>query len=606
MLSLIFLGLGAKFILILHYSNSLPYKDQWEGEAVGVYVPYFEHILSPADFFRAHNEHRIVYTRIYDLRLLLLNGQWDSQLQMAGNALIHCLALAGCGWMMATLLGVRFWPVIWLPLALALTLPYGWENALWGFQSQFYFLIIFSFLTIWLLGLGEPLSKRWGWGVLAAFGALFTIASGFLASLAVACLTSLKVLKNPRDWRRHLPTFGVCGAVIIAGLLLKGKVELHEALKPQTPVALIRSFGLNLAWPSVHLPLLGVLALLPLALLAWLYIRSRETSLGSEEMILGVGIWVVWQAAAGAYARGAAGQFMSWRYMDSACFIMVTDCLAIALILTRYRARLPVPILWYGVFAAWTLSCITGLVSLNRAAHDDYLPLWAHYETNRLAAARAFMVTDKEDAFKTDDPFNIPYHYPPQLVFLMRLPYIRTNLPACVRAPLPVGPADTNNSVFVLNGWQLNTPDPPTEKSWGSFSAQGAKARGTFESLPVRKSALPYLEIPGAGDRGQPGLSLSLVDITTGKTIAVTPQQIPGGKWIDVQVPAPAGEFKIIARDDSDTGWFAFKEPRELGRLSYWTIRILNAWKWFLAAGCVCLLWGIITLPRSSRDAQLL
>ena len=602
MLSLIFLGLGAKFLMISLYSNPLPYKDQWEGEAVDVYVRYFEHILTAGDFFSAHNEHRILYTRIYDLGLFLLNGQWDSQLQMAGNALIHCLALAGFGWMMAALLGVRFWPVIWLPLALALTLPYGWENALWGFQSQFYFLIIFSFLTIWLLGLSEPLSKRWRWGVLAAFGALFTIASGFIASLAVACLEILKVLKQPRDWRRHLPTFAVCAVAIIAGLLLQGQVERHEALKPHTPVALIRSFGLNLAWPSVHFPWLGILALLPLGLLAWLYLRSRETSLRGEEMILGVGIWVIWQAAAVAYARGASGQFMSWRYMDSACFIMVANCLAIALILTRYRARLPVPILWYGVFAAWTLSCITGLVSLNHMAHDDYLPLWNKYETNRLATARAFIATDKEDVFKTDDIFNIPYHYPPQLVFLMRLPYIRTNLPACVRPALPVVPADTN-SAFVANGWQLNIPDPPTEKSWGSFSAQGAKARGIFESLPVRKSALPYLEIPVAGDLGKPSLSLTLVDTATGKNIPVVPPQIPGGNWLNVQVYAPAGEFKIIARDDSDTGWFAFKEPRELGRLSFWTICILPKWKWLLAAGCLCFFWGVITLPRSSRHA---
>lgn len=601
MLSLVFLGLGAKFLMISRLSSSLPYLDQWDGEAIDVYVRYFEHLLSFSDLFRVHNEHRIFFTRVYDLALFLLNGQWDSQLQMALNALIHCLTIAGFGWMMAELMGIIFWPVIWLPLALALVLPFGWENALWGFQSQFYFLLIFSLLTIRLLGLSAPGSNPWRLGILFAVGALFTIATGCLAAAAVAGLEMLKLLKQPRQWRRHLPTFGVCAAVVIAGLLLQGYVPRHAMLKAHTPGAFLSSLGANLAWPSMRKPWLAPLNLLPLGLLGWLYFRSREKSLPAEEMVLGVGVWVFLQAVSVAYARGVNGDYPAWRYMDSGCFIMIADCLAIALILTRYRARIRFRFFWHGVFAAWAAGCVYGLVSLNKIVVKDFFPWWAYHQANRLASARAFMVTDNPDAFKTADPFNIPEPYTPQLVFLLRLPYIRTNLPACVREPLKVLPAENSGNTFVLNGCQLSTPEAPTEKSWGSFSAQGAQAQGTFESLPIRKSALPYLEIPVAGDLGKPGLSLTLVDAATGKVTAVTPLQAPGGQWLNTYVKAPAGEFKLIARDESDAGWFAFKEPRELGRLSYWTIQILPAWKWFLAAGCALLLWNIFALRRFAR-----
>ena len=163
-----------------------------------VYFPYFEGKLSLADLFAAHNEHRIFFTRIYGLGLLLLNGQWDGQLQMVINAIIHCATLAGLGWLMSRWLEKRYWILLWLPLILALALPLGWENSLAGFQSQFYFLLVFSLLTLWLLGLHKPNSARWWCGAVAAVMSLFTLASGFLAAAAVFALVLFRVCKSDR------------------------------------------------------------------------------------------------------------------------------------------------------------------------------------------------------------------------------------------------------------------------------------------------------------------------------------------------------------------------------------------------------------------------
>jgi hypothetical protein len=96
------------------------------------------------------------------------------------------------------------------------------------------------------------------------------------------------------------------------------------------------------------------------------------------------------------------------------------------------------------------------------------------------------------------------------------------------------------------------------------------------------------LELSVAGDLGGKNLTLELVDLATGERTPVKPSATPGNKWRDCYVKAPAGAFKIVARDASETGWFAFKAPREVGRLSFWAIRILNAWKYLLLAG-LCL-----------------
>src|SRR5580698_9607098 len=85
-LSLFLIGLAAKLQLILGSNGSLPYLDQWNGEAGNVFLPHFAHQLSFADLFRAHNEHRIFWTRLLALIELSINGQWDAQFQMVVNA----------------------------------------------------------------------------------------------------------------------------------------------------------------------------------------------------------------------------------------------------------------------------------------------------------------------------------------------------------------------------------------------------------------------------------------------------------------------------------------------------------------------------------------
>ena len=64
---------------------------------------------------------------------------------------------------------------------------FDWEDTLsGGFQSQFYFLILFSIVTIWGLAAHPPASGK-GWvGVGAAVASWFSIASGPLATAAVA------------------------------------------------------------------------------------------------------------------------------------------------------------------------------------------------------------------------------------------------------------------------------------------------------------------------------------------------------------------------------------------------------------------------------------
>jgi hypothetical protein len=595
-LSLFLLGLAMKLALIQRCENPLPFYDQWIAEGVDIYIPLFEHRLSLADMFRASNEHRIFWTRIYNLGLLLANGQWDGQLQMVTNAVFHCAMVGGLGWMVAAWLGPRRWPFIWLPLVLILVLPFAWENTLWGLQSAFYFLISFGLLAIRLLACEEVGSARWRLGVLVAFLGLFSMASGFLAAVAVAGIVIIEIIRNPSIWKNQVPTLVVCALLTVTGPLLKVDVPRHSDLKAHSLRDFVVALGEYFAWPNQQTVWLAPLNLLPLVLLGFLYLRSRGEKRPAEQMVLGVGLWVLLQDLACAYARGGNAMAPASRYMDMCSFLLIANCLSIILIVTRYRQQLPFAPAWLGALAIWVAVAGAGLWLVTANGCKSPLQSWIAWQRERTRTTRAFVATDNEQCFNIPDRFGLPFPNITALTYFLRAPAIRTILPASVREPLKATPNQTGVVGFVTNGCDLTVPDPPTETSWGSFSGKGAQTRRAFESMPIEKSVLPYLEISVAGDLGKPGLSLLLQDQVTGKKTPVRPVRTPERKWLNVYVRAPAHEFKIVARDDNSTGWFAFKAPREMGRLSYWAMNLISAWKGIMAAGLMCLGWAVFRL----------
>ena len=590
--SLFLAGLGAKLGLILSQGFSLPYQDQWPGEAVDMFIPYVAGKFSLTMLCTPHNEHWIVFTRIVDMALLSLNGQWDNFLEMACNAVIQCAGVAAFGWAMASLMGKRSWLLLWPALALDLALPFAWENTLWGYQSQFYFLFIFSWLTIWLLGLNKPWSARWWLGLPMALAALFTVASGFLAAATVMALTALVAFKQ-RDWRRQVPTWGFCVAIIALGLLLKFSVVNFDADKAHSAGELLRALGKSLAWPWVMLPWYAPFNLFPLLLLGWMCLRSPEPPRPRDLLILGMGIWAGLQGLAGAYARGSGGIGPAWRYMDSLSFISISGALATLVLLTDYRPRFRNGPWLCAALACWTLVCLGGLGWLTHSACTQAIPDAWDEKAVQTKASRAWVATGDPRVFLAQP---VDKRISPLAGWLMGQPEIRSILPASVREPLQVTPAQITSNAFVRDGWRLAVADDPTETSWGSYTAQQVAARGTFESQPVKSSALPYLEIAVAGDLGAEGLSLELVELNGGRVTEIRPASPPGGEWVNVQVKAPAGEFKMVARDESDTKWFAFKEPREMGGWSYWNLRFLAVSKWFVVLGVLGFLMNMVGL----------
>ena len=164
-------------------------------------MPWADHGVTWRQMFTFHNEHRIFFSRLLALSLLVTNGQWDPHLQIVVNALLHSVAALVFAAILWLAMGRRHLPGVVLAVALTFAPPFGIENSLAGFQSAFYFLVLFSALALWLMGTSRPGTARWFLGCFFAMCCPFTVAGGILILPPIAVVLALRAINERWGWR---------------------------------------------------------------------------------------------------------------------------------------------------------------------------------------------------------------------------------------------------------------------------------------------------------------------------------------------------------------------------------------------------------------------
>lgn len=554
--------------------SSLPLLDEWNGQGTALLKPWVEGTLHFADLFTPHNEHRIVLSRILTLGLFWLNGQWDSRFALVVNAVGFALLAVAVAAALWKLFGRRSRVFIFASVALWSALPYAYENTLWGFQSAFYILLFFSFLGIWGAGLHPVGSTWWLVGLGAALLACLSMASGFLAPVALVGLGALKVAKKQSSFRDFLITAAVSLGMVAVSLYFRVTVPQHEVLKAASLSAWLAALGRALAWPFSGPPVVAVAVYFPVFALLISYCLKRRAVLDIErsrpaEALLGVAFWVVLQAAAIAYGRGGDGsQCPGSRHLDLLAPGVLVNLFAVVTLLS-VNPRSP----WMrcgGNLAGtvWMMWVLYGVVG---TSHDQFSRCLARHGGIRSDEEhiRAYVATRDRGYLEGASRPLLPLPDPSQFAMLLEDPSIRQILPAVVRAPLRIEKESDLGNCFVPGGYLREIAEPPYERTWGSFSARGASSQGAMESKSFTPK-LPYLQFEIAGYM-RTGLSLAVRDSRTGKERRVVPTTRINGDWRIGRVAVSGGPVRIIARDENPEEWFAFGEPRELGRFSYYS-----------------------------------
>lgn len=575
-MGLFLLVLGAKWMVVLRFGSAIPEWDQWDAEGLHLFLPWSDNHLTLAELFLPHNEHRIVLTKLWSLNLLILNGQWDTQVECTANTVLHGSLAVGL-----FLLGRRHFPgrwqaVLFLLLAGFFALPLAWQNNLGGFHSQQYFLLGLSFLAIRLLPGAVTGSRKWWLGMTATALAILSMGSGFFAAAAILVLLALAWWRDRMPWREILPTAAVCTFFCAIGWLTRVEVNYHASLKAQSVHDFVESTLHSLQWPALWSTTLALLVWLPWILMGWRAVRKIGNSEDGGDTLLGLGGWVLLQILATAYTRGAGGSPLASRYLDTLGFGVLVNGICLGFLIqtsTGLQRRIR-----QGLAPLWILVVAAGVFNVAKYNLTADLPSVRTYLGRAEEHVRSYLATGNVAHLEAGD---IPYPSKDALIERITHPGLRALLPAVVRLPLPVQ-ASTRESVFVRVE-ELATPpasggpSPLGRPFWSTYGRDPGAGPAAWESTTFTTSISGYLQFRVAGSGDAESIGLEIRDGRTGRAITAVELGEPvGDRWRTAYVRLPAGSYFLEAHDRDPQRWLAFTQPVEVGRLSYWTPRLLR------------------------------
>ncbi|WP_369976999.1 hypothetical protein [Xanthomonas bundabergensis] len=416
-------ALAARLLYIEHFAVSMPFWDQWDGEGDNLLRPLLSGSLGLAELWHAHNEHRILPTKLVTLASYLATGQWNNIYEARISAAIYAMIPALLVWH-----GMRIGASLLARLLLvavaicAAVLPYAWENFLVGFQSQFYFLILFAVLAV---SLAAAKHDRWiviGGVVALSVVSALTMASGLLTPVAAAATYALAALLLPgRKWP---PVLAVCVLMAIAVAAYKSMpvIPQHAAMRAQSALELFGGLARVLSWPvrGMYAPAL----LLWLPGLLGLALTLHAKPVGKTDITMaGLLAWGGLQAVAIAYGRGHDLVELSPRYTE----ILIPGLFANAWFAVRLlQLRRPFPV-WAqrGTYAIVALFALTVFGGWAERFHVDMAALHGRHEaTQAQAQSVLYYVASKDDVSFESGQLPLPYPNSQRLHQLLNDPYL--------------------------------------------------------------------------------------------------------------------------------------------------------------------------------------
>jgi len=417
--------IAAKYLVIYLFGNATPFWDQWDAEANQLYLPWIEGTYDWKQLFSPHNEHRILTTRLLALALLEIGGRvWNPILQMKVNAFLHVGAICLLVFYLNKAFSAGYRTALFLFAGALFVIPFGWENTLAGFQSQFYMLLLFSFMFLWGMSSYPSFSNPWWLGFLAGVLCPLTMASGALTMLSGGMILTVR-----RYWfgeRREVTISAMVltfGAALLA-IYFTPSVAGHAVLKADSLTGFLEALFKIMAWPASNN---GVGLLFIQAPLLWLigrFLWKRSQVQAGLIFMLATTFWLYGQFASIAYGR--VNGAVSSRYLDLFAIGLVLNFAS--LLVMRASAK-PGHIRYMNAAIALWLALVT--FGFNNSAPNMAGDLRFKAETGaeQEKNVRAYLCSGDVNQLVNKPSLHIPYPDPIKLKKLLDNQVIRRILP---------------------------------------------------------------------------------------------------------------------------------------------------------------------------------
>jgi hypothetical protein len=487
--------LGVKLAIIAIYGNATPYWDQWDAEAGNLYRPWLEGSLYWKDLFAAHNEHRILTTRLLALVLLELNGKiWNPILQMQVNAVIHVASLSALLFYMSKIISPANKIALFVFSAVMFSIPFGWENTLAGFQAQFYFLLLFSFVFLWAMSAYQTYSLNWWLGVIVGVLCLVTLASGALTVLAGSLILVFRRLIVKDKEGVAISAIALLIVLAVIAISLTPSIAGHAALKAQSVPQFLKALVTVLSWPANKVGV--VIIQVPVLLLVLRIFFKKEYQTPAYLFIAAMTLWLFGQFISIAYGRAVG--VTSSRYLDLFAIGLVLNFAALIVMLSQANIKHK---LSYGLGIAIWLTTVTFGFSMSAGKLSADLQGRAKQGLEQEKNVRAYLCSGDIIHLQNKPFLFIPYPNPERLKSLLDNPTIRSILPGNIFMPHSQHPVGLDGEPFCDPGSLVRAFDvlnwKVTDDTAGFAKMASVQSNG-WQGTDYYKSVIPGFKIVGS------------------------------------------------------------------------------------------------------------
>ncbi|HEX6833968.1 MAG TPA: hypothetical protein VF132_10590 [Rudaea sp.] len=576
--------LTARLLAARLFASDLPYWDQWDSEGWLLLKPFHEHGIPWDILFSAHNEHRIVLSRLITMTLFALNNdQWDNLVSLAANALIYAAIWSAFLAALARRLDVHAFLPFFALYVLACSSTAAADNLLSGFQNPFYLLTALTITGVWIAATRPLTVLRLLLLCVLSVAAIYTLASGPFTAPAIALAALLRWWFIDRSTHQKESTPAapsssrtpfvvaltlILIALFVGGVLATPRIPSYAGLGAQSALEFIDAVFTVFSWPLPGHWYCALIVWSPFVLTAWRVLRTRRCE-PLEAVAFALGGWIALQSFATAFSRGHAMAAVPTRYLDIFVVgLLLNAYLAAAACARLGRRRANKVLAFAGLFALYFGGLLWQSILGIKALHER-----AALTEHQIEHVRRFVASGDMGELANQPYLHVPYPIPERLAMMLNDPSIRSMLPASVRAPI----AMPKNAGFEPDGFFPITSGEHQGNVFGSYTKLGNANQARIESEPVT-SRFPYVALDICGYLGQPDIALSLQPTRpSGSAREIRPAEPPRESWKHVVIATPESPYRVVADDHRPDLWFAFTEPVELGRLSALVAALMNA-----------------------------
>jgi hypothetical protein len=388
--------------------------------------------LHISDLIAPHNEHRILTTRLWSLLLLELGGYWDPLLQMVANTLIFGTFVVLFVAIFRSVLDHASWLAFALFSLVFFSLPVDFQNTLSAFQSQWYFVLLFSVAGLFAIIHAAAFTPRWWLSALLLILSYFSLASGALSMAAAFAVCLVQTIVRQRSGLGEWLALAMLAAVTIVMVWYTPVLAYHAPLKAHSVGQFLHALMAIAAWPLMtSATVLLILSAILIHAPAWLTtidVVTRRPAVGDRRWLLvALTGWVALQAAAIAYGR-AAGPTAS-RYLDLLAIGLPVNA-ACLLLFWRASAKPWLRRLAVVVGVAWLLLVFCGLTLYIVGYAQAEIATEQALGQDRTKNLRAYLDTGDIGALENNPFPHIPYPDAQTLAkIIASSPVIRAILP---------------------------------------------------------------------------------------------------------------------------------------------------------------------------------